>query len=228
MRFLTLACDYDGTLALDGRVDESALDALRLVRESGRRLVLVTGRQIDDLLVAFPQAAVFDRIVGENGATLYRPATGEVTLLAAATDRGFVAALRVRGVEPLSVGRAMVATLEPHRDAVVATIRELGLNLVLALDKGAVMVLPSGVDKATGLRAALRELGLRPRDAAAIGDAENDRPFLECCGCTVAVGNALPALKERADYVTRADGGAGVAELVALLVDGDLAAVCAR
>jgi HAD superfamily hydrolase (TIGR01484 family) len=228
MRFLTLACDYDGTLALDGRVNESALDALRLVRESGRRLVLVTGRQIGDLLAAFPEAAVFDRIVGENGATLYRPATGEVALLAAATDRSFVAALRARGVGPLSVGRAVVATQESYRDTVLETIRELGLDLVLALNKGAVMVLPSGVDKATGLRAALRELGLRSRDAAAIGDAENDRPFLECCGCAVAVGNALPALKERADYVTRSADGAGVAELAALLVDDDLAAVCAR
>jgi len=228
MRFLALACDYDGTLASDGRVEAATLVALRRVRESARRLVLVTGRQIDDLLATFPEAAVFDRVVGENGATLYRPETGEVTLLAAATDPGFVAALRARGVEPLSVGRAVVATLEPHRDAVLAAIHELDLPLALTLNKGAVMALPSGVDKATGLRAALYELGLSPRDAVALGDGENDQPFLDCCACAVAVGNALPTLKQRADYVTHADDGGGVAELVALLVDDDLSTVCAR
>ena len=228
MRFKALACDYDGTLAADGRVAGATLIALRRLRESGRLLVLVTGRQIGDLLAAFPEAAVFDRIVGENGGTLYRPAAGELALLTAPADHRFVAALRARGVEPLSVGRSVVATLEPHLDVVLETIRELGLDLAVALNKGAVMVLPSGVDKATGLRAALGELGLRPRDAVALGDGENDRPFLECCGCAVAVGNALPALRERAAYVTHGDDGAGVAELVALLVSDDLTAICGR
>jgi len=228
MRFPALACDYDGTLAADGRVDAATLAALQRVRESGRGLVLVTGRQIDDLLAAFPGAAVFDRIVGENGATLHRPATGATALLAAPVDRGFVAALRARGVAPLSVGRTVVATLEPQRGAVLETIRALGLGLAVTLNKGAVMALPAGIDKATGLRAALGELGLSPGSAVAIGDGENDLPFLDCCGCAVAVGNALPALKERADYVTHADDGAGVAELVALLVDDDLTAICGR
>jgi len=228
MRFPALACDYDGTLAADGRVGRVTLAALRRLKESGGRLVLVTGRQVGDLLTAFPGAATFDRIVGENGAILCRPATGRVALLTAAVNPAFVAALAARGVEPLSVGRAVVATLEVHHDVVLATIHDLGLDLAVTLNRGALMVLPSGIDKATGLRAALGELGLRPRDAVAIGDGENDQSFLECCGCAAAVGNALPALKARADYVTRAADGAGVAELVALLVDEDLATACPR
>ena len=43
----------------------------------------------------------------------------------------------------------------------------------------------------------------------AVGDAENDHAFLTCSGCGVAVANALPALKERADLVTQCDHGAG-------------------
>jgi HAD superfamily hydrolase (TIGR01484 family) len=63
---------------------------------------------------------------------------------------------------------------------VLETIRELGLELQVIFNKGAVMVLPSGINKATGLRAALDELQLSPHDAVAVGDAENDHAFRSC------------------------------------------------
>jgi hypothetical protein len=66
---------------------------------------------------------------------------------------------------------------------------------------------------------------LSPHNAVGIGDAENDHAFLAACECRVAVANALPSLKERADWVTVGDHGAGVQELVRLLVDEDLRGV---
>ena len=57
MRYHVLAADYDGTLADDGRVDAPTLEALRRLADTGRKLVLVTGRQLDDLLAVFPEAA---------------------------------------------------------------------------------------------------------------------------------------------------------------------------
>src|SRR4051812_4525728 len=53
MRYLALATDYDGTIAHDGVVDDATLDALRRLRESGRRVLLVTGRELDELLGVF-------------------------------------------------------------------------------------------------------------------------------------------------------------------------------
>ena len=103
-------------------------------------------------------------------------------------------------------------------------IRELGLELQVIFNKGAVMVLPSGINKASGLAAALADLGLSSHNAAGVGDAENDHAFLGLCECSVAVANALPALKEQCDHVTEQPRGAGVAELADLLVD-DLAAL---
>jgi hydroxymethylpyrimidine pyrophosphatase-like HAD family hydrolase len=64
----------------------------------------------------------------------------------------------------------------------VAPIRELGLELQIIFNKGAVMVLPAGVSKASGLEAALALLELLPHDVAGIGDAENDHAFLRLCG----------------------------------------------
>ena len=104
----------------------------------------------------------------------------------------------------------IVATWEPHEKTVLETIRDCGLELQVIFNKGAVMVLPAGVNKATGLRAALAELNLSPHNAVGVGDAENDHAFLSICECSVAVANALPAVKEKADIVTFADHGAGV------------------
>ena len=81
MRFLALATDYDGTLATRGRVDAIVLPALDRLRASGRKLLLVTGRELHDLLNVFPEAALFDRVVAENGALLYRPSTKEEVAL---------------------------------------------------------------------------------------------------------------------------------------------------
>jgi hydroxymethylpyrimidine pyrophosphatase-like HAD family hydrolase len=227
MRYLALATDYDGTLAHDGRVSRATLDAMARLRRSGRRLLLVTGRELDDLERTFPHLDQFDRIVAENGALLYRPATHETKPLAPPPPPELVEALRRRDL-PLSVGSTILATWEPHENEVLEAIRALGLEMHVIFNKGAVMVLPSGVNKATGLAAALAELGLSAHNAVGVGDAENDHAFLAACECGVAVANALPALKAAADLVTTGDHGAGVAELIDRLIRDDLAGVADR
>jgi HAD superfamily hydrolase (TIGR01484 family) len=221
MRYLALACDYDGTIAHHGRLDEPTLKALKRVRESGRKLLLVTGRELEELKSICPDLPLFDRVVAENGALLYNPATNEVKLLAEAPPKEFVAKLHDRGVAPMSVGHAIVATWEPHESAVLDAIREAGLELQVIFNKGAVMVLPTGVNKASGLAAALEELGLSAHNVVGVGDAENDHAFLAVCEASAAVSNALDSLKERVDLVTRSDHGAGVAELVGMMVEDD-------
>jgi hypothetical protein len=84
------------------------------------------------------------------------------------------------------------------------------------------MVLPSGLNKATGLAAALRELKLSPHNVAGIGDAENDHSFLRLCECSAAVANAVPAVKESVDFCTRGQHGEGVLELIDELIATDL------
>jgi len=222
MRYLALACDYDGTLAHDGRVSEETLAALERVLNSGRKLILVTGRELEDLQQIFSRLDLFERVVAENGALLYLPATREERLLGERPPEEFVKVLQRRGVGPISVGRVIVATWHPHENTVLEVIRDLGLELQVIFNKGAVMVLPSGVNKATGLSAALSELGLSPHNVVGVGDAENDHAFLSLCECAVAVANALPMLKERADLVTRADHGGGVTELIDQLLASDL------
>ena len=225
MFYVTLATDYDGTIAHDGAVDPPTLAALERLRGASRHLVLVTGRELDDLLLAMPRLDLFDLVVAENGAVIYNPITKHERQLAPPPPPEFAERLRAAGVSPLSIGRVIVASWEPNEGKVLATIREMGLELQIIFNKGAVMVLPAGVNKESGLRAALEELGVSPHNVVAVGDAENDFAFLDLCGCPVAVGNALPRLKEAAALVTDGVRGAGVAELVERWLANDLADV---
>ena len=142
MHYQALATDYDGTLATDGRVDEAVLAALRAVRASGRRLILISGREHDDLLRVFPCLHVFDRVVLENGGLLIRPADGDAVPLGEPPPPSFVESLRRRGVSPLSTGHVIVSSWEPNEKAVLESIREMGLEYQVIFNKGAVMVLP--------------------------------------------------------------------------------------
>ena len=214
MKYKALACDYDGTLASNGSVSDTTVQAIDRLRRAGMKFVLVTGRELDELLRFFPRADLCDWIVAENGALLHRPQSGETHLLAAPPPDKFFVELRRRDVRPLSIGRVIVATREPNETTVLSVIHDLGLELQLIFNKGAVMVLPAGVNKATGLKAVLKLENLRPEQVAGIGDAENDHALLDLCGFGVAVANAVPALKEHADWVTPSPAGAGVIELV--------------
>ena len=221
MFFVALAVDYDGTLARDGRVDSATIDALEKVKNSGRKLILVTGRDLTDLRRVFADIAIFDLVVAENGGLLFDPAQKKEDPLAPAPQHQFVEALRARNVSPLSVGRSIVATWEPNETVVLEAIRDLGLELHIIFNKGAVMILPADVSKASGLREALKRMGLSPYNIVGIGDAENDQAFLKTCGCAVAVSNALQSVKENVDFVV-GDHGAGVVELAELLTTTDL------
>ncbi len=223
MRYLALCTDYDGTIAHHGKVDKPTLAALEELRASGRKLVMVTGREIPDLEKVFDRLDLFELVVAENGALIYRPATREERPLVDPPSERFVAELKRRGVERISVGRCIVATWQPYEKVVLETIRDLGLELQVIFNKGAVMVLPGGMNKAAGLKAALEELDISIHNTVGVGDAENDHAFLSICEFSAAVANALPAVKETADLVLKADHGAGVTELIREMLADDLA-----
>src|SRR5438552_14914701 len=174
MKCQVLACDYDGTLAHDGIVNDATAAALDRFLASNRRLLMVTGRELSDLQNVCQVLDRFEWIVAENGALLYRPSDRFSKLLCTPASAELAQKLGEAGVKPLSVGRAIIATREPHETLVLKLIKELGLELQVIFNKGAVMVLPSGVNKSSGLRVALEQMRLSATNVVAIGDAEND------------------------------------------------------
>jgi hydroxymethylpyrimidine pyrophosphatase-like HAD family hydrolase len=222
MRFRVLACDYDNTLARHGVTGDAAVSALRGVASTGRRLVLVTGRVLEELVDVFGELGVFDRVVVENGGVLHDPATGGQRLLGPPVPSELVVELRDAGIEPLAVGRVICSTRENNESLVVEALRRVGLPRQLIFNKDSLMLLPQGVDKVSGLQAALEELHETMASTVAVGDAENDIAMLDAAGAGVAVANALDDVKAHADIVLERGDGQGVSALCRALAEDDL------
>jgi hydroxymethylpyrimidine pyrophosphatase-like HAD family hydrolase len=220
MTIRALATDYDGTIATDGEVPASVVGALERFRASGRAILLVTGRRLPSLRDAFPDFEMFDAVVAENGALLYRPATREESSLAPPPPAAFLAALARRGVKP-ELGRTIVAAEAARAPDLAAAIVEAGTAWRVILNKDSAMCLPTSVDKASGLECALGSMGLAAADVVGVGDAENDLDFLAQCGVAAAVANALPDVKAAADVVTEGEAGAGVIWLIDRILAGE-------
>jgi hydroxymethylpyrimidine pyrophosphatase-like HAD family hydrolase len=223
MRFRVLACDYDRTIAVDALLPEPTRRSLREVAASGRRLLLVTGRTMEELLSVFGELTLFDRVVIENGAVVHDPATGKDRLLGPPVSPELVDALERRRLEPLVVGKVICSTPRVHENEVLSALADLRLDLKVSFNRDSMMVLPAGVSKATGFAEALSEVGEPAEAAVAVGDGENDLPFLAAAGVSVAVENAVPALKQAADITLDEPGPDGIVSLCGSLVREDLA-----
>lgn len=215
---MALALDYDGTIACEGIVTTETINALIAIKASGRKLIMVTGRQLDDLKQVFNRFDLFDLIVAENGALLYTPQTENQRILAEPPPEQFLEELYDCGISPLRKGKVIIETQEPQEIKVLEVIRDMGLALEIVFNKGAVMILPSGVNKATGLTATLKELGLSMHNVIGIGDAENDHTFLRKVGIGMAVSNAIEAVKQSLGLVTSGAYGKGVEEVIGQLL----------
>ncbi len=214
MRYQLIATDYDGTLAHNGQVDDETWAAIATFRQRGGRVVLVTGREFDDLQQTCPPLERFDAVIAENGGVIYWPATQALSLQGQPPPAHLIRQLRQQGVEPIHLGRVIMATWQPYGEQVQQSIDELQLPYQVILNKRAVMMLPVGVDKASSLHTVLQAMHLAPEVVVGVGDAENDLALLKSCGLGVAVANALPALQAIADVVTEGDRGQGVQELI--------------
>lgn len=225
MKFSALATDFDGTLARNSKVECSTVAALQAFADSGRKLFLASGRQLEDLLEVFPHHKVFNWILAENGAVMHSPRTGEIRLLGDPPPKEFQMLLGASTVANVSVGRVAVATRRPYERDVLEAFRELGVDRQISFNKDVVLFLPADVNKATGLAAAFRREQISNRDVIAVGDAENDLPMFSLAGIGAAVGNALESVKLRADLILKGEHGSGVEELIEAVLRDDLASV---
>lgn len=230
MRYVVLAAGFDGTLARDGRCDERCIDALRELSATGRKLILVTGRELRQLLEIFPEARLFDYIVAENGAVLHRTATRQSEILGQAPPEILLQELRRRQVAPFGVGSSIISTSARHLETAREALRKLKLHMdyELVLNDDTLLILPPGIDKASGMNEALRELGVSRHNLVAIGNAENDLPLLASAEHAVVVSNAHESIKQAADRVTEGEYCAGFLELARDLIATDLASSTPR
>ena len=81
-------------------------------------------------------------------------------------------------------------------------------------------VFAAGVDKWRGIDWVAYQHGIEPGQIVAIGDQINDLAMLKSAGCSIAMGNAVEAVKEVAGHVTLDCDEHGVAHAIRMLLDG--------
>ncbi len=207
-----MAFDFDGTLAVNGDVPPEVETALEQCRASGHVLFLVTGRRFETVTLGH-LGELFSGIVWENGAVLSHTASGETYLPFGQLDPRLLKTMEDAGI-PFERGLAIAATWTPHDQALWRILSTHGGTTSMEYNKGAVMVLPPGATKGSGLERLLALCGLSPRNVAAFGDAENDLSMLTLAEVSVAVGDAVPAVIETADVLATAPGPQGVLEIL--------------
>lgn len=71
-------------------------------------------------------------------------------------------------------------------------------------------LMPKGIQKGNSLKRLTQDLGLSAENVIAFGDSHNDRSMIRFAGLGVAMENAVPILKEEADYITLSNKEEGV------------------
>ena len=223
-----IACDFDGTGAGNHGLAPDVAAALGAARTHGIMVLLVTGRVLEDIQALCPDLSLFDAVVAENGAVVHLPKLQRTIQLAQPPPAEFLGELRARGV-PFHAGAVIVGTWDRHTRDVLDLIRRFAIDGQLIFNREAMMLLPSGVNKAVGTRRALDELQRSEHNLIAFGDAENDLPLFAMAEVAVAARGAAPAVAAQADLQLSHPGSSGVAHHVHhLLQQGGTIATPAR
>ncbi len=217
------ATDLDGTLTRDGTIPPSTWAMLRTAKRAGMILFLITGRRLDSFLTLGPFEELFEAIIAENGAVVYFPKRDAIALPFGRLGADLLGRLYTLDI-PLELGSSIVATVLPHDEAIFRALREQRSAVTVEYNRSAVMLLPVGASKGSGLLYALDELGYSAHNVVACGDAENDHSLFEAAELGVAVANAQPGLRRTADIVLDLPGAAGIERLLQDLIDGEVPA----
>ena len=212
-----LVADLDGTLTRGGEdlLKPEVKRALISLKDRSWTLILATGRDRRYLMGRADLKGLFDAWVAEAGLTVYLPKTGECRCLA--SDAWRLMVKRLKALPFVEEKENTITFRSEYVDTVKAELMRLGIKATLRDNKGMMILLPQGIDKAVGVREALRLLGVEGF-IAAVGDSEVDLELLELADFRAVVADADPILKEMADYVASREDGEGFVEVVESLL----------
>ncbi|MGI0006331.1 MAG: phosphoglycolate phosphatase [Nitrososphaera sp.] len=221
MAIKVFAVDIDGTLTENGGgiIHLPALTKLRYLETLGYNVIYVTGRSSVEAFVLAVFGGTTRLAVGENGGAI-TVAPQEHKLLASRQKcmEGYellkksIDGVQEKPVFPRMTEVVMLRTFDIKKGQKI--LDEHGLQLYLNDSKYAFHINEKGVDKALGLKEALKTLKAGPEETVAIGDSETDIPMFEACGHSIALGHADDAVKQKAAHVVRGREGAGLVEAI--------------
>lgn len=77
-----------------------------------------------------------------------------------------------------------------------------------------VEIVTKGINKGAAVEWLCDKYGIKVEDTIALGDSENDIAMIKTAGLGVAMANAMPKVKEAADYIADTNDNDGVAKVI--------------
>ncbi len=113
----------------------------------------------------------------------------------------------------------------PHQGIISSIRNEVAENKLLKVvssDVDNIEFTSHLADKGLGVLALAKAKNIKPSEIICVGDSENDLSMLKIAGLPVAMGNAIPLLKEVASYVTDTNVNDGVAKMINKFIFGEV------
>ena len=212
-----LVFDYDRTLTLETlTVPESTRRMLEKIRDLDlATLGVVSGRELPFLTeVHNAVEGAFSFLVAENGAVTYFSDTNRFSVVG---EEWSESARRVFTDVSFHIHFAQIIGYSgiENSQEISRLLRISGIDSKLTVNKDSIMVCPPGVDKGSGVSAAVEHLAKTGEiELTCFGDGENDVALFGPADVSVAVSNAVDPLKKIADVVTNKPGAFGVEEFL--------------
>jgi len=225
-----VATDIDGTLT-DNKyyLNIKAINAIRELEALGIKVVLVTGNSFPAASTLAHYIGTSGPVVAENGCVignkwepilLADPPENRDEIIEEMLSLGFRIAPSTR-FKYIDLGfKRTEKTKNLPVDYIKKHLKDKGYGDFYVTDSGfAVHIAPRAIDKAYGLKEALKLIKVKPDNVIYIGDGENDIPVMRLVGFSVAVGNAPNSVKKVANYVVKKPNGEGFSEFITLLLN---------
>lgn len=212
-----LVTDLDGTLTEGGEdpIKPKVKESLLYLKNSGWILVLATGRDRKYLMQRSDIKWIFDAWVTEAGLAVYLPIDGTYRRLV--SDQWITEIKKLTTLPFVKEKENTVAFSDHFLNIIKREMQRIEVGAIFKSNKGLIMLLPEGIDKAYGVMEALKLLNVNGL-IVAIGDSEIDLELFKVADFKATVANAEEALKKEADYIAGQENGDGVVEIIKTLL----------
>jgi phosphoglycolate phosphatase (TIGR01487 family) len=214
------ALDIDGTLTDNGgALNLEAAFILKWLEKLGYRIIFVTGRSAWESLALTTFLGTTKITVGENGGVVATSPNNMILL--ADVSYSLMAydylSKKINNIKQKIVfPRLTEVVLQRNFDKEKGKkiLNRSGLPVNLHDSKYGYHLNYIGINKATGLKTALKHLNLKISEIVSIGDSEIDVPMFKACGYSIALGNSSTSVKEKANFFVQSKMGEGLIEAI--------------
>ena len=253
MDYRAIIVDFDRTLLhTDKSISEYTVKVLLDLQKSGIRLFAATARP-ERAITEYCKMIPFDAVTTLNGARTIakkndyenpiNPDSAEDILrqlegiagmiISLETGNGLYANTDIPIWEPMVTDHIRKLPQQEKIYKILAShpgipADQINVNLpndtyASVADQKLVQIMSSSATKWNGIQKMLETYEITPDQAIYFGDDNDDVEPIRCCGCGVAVSNALERVRDVADYITESNDKDGVARFLAELVSGNRA-----